>query len=278
LFRRIHRSLHLPQYLAYCLHGKMHNERTSMGCHTLLWDFSGRCFPYWATDSGVAEKFPDLVATDAMETTADSRLVGVGLHDSSAALLPYLIGCPEPFALLSTGTWCVTMVPADAPVLSIAELKRDCLYYLTPTGKPVRASRYPGGLEHDRQIALLAIKHQLAEALFFQAPEALPEAARRDYADWMQTMVAKQVASTRLAIGNARIEALYVDGGFSRNRFFMEGLATAFREIPVFAATVGQASALGAALILHRHWNKGEVPSDIVQLQPYPPNHENGRP
>ena len=33
------RTLHLPQYFTYLLHGKMYSEMTSLGCHTGLWDF-----------------------------------------------------------------------------------------------------------------------------------------------------------------------------------------------------------------------------------------------
>jgi very-short-patch-repair endonuclease len=41
----------------------------------------------------------------------DTIAVGAGLHDSSAALIPYLSAFEEPFALLSTGTWCITLNP-----------------------------------------------------------------------------------------------------------------------------------------------------------------------
>jgi hypothetical protein len=34
---------------------------------------------------------------------------------------------------------------------------------------------------------------------------------------------------------------------------------------------VAQASSLGAALVIHKHWNKKEMPSDIIELKLYPP-------
>jgi hypothetical protein len=36
--------------------------------------------------------------------------VGTGLHDNSAALIPYLGTFQEPFALISTSTWCISCV------------------------------------------------------------------------------------------------------------------------------------------------------------------------
>ena len=39
IFKKIHKTLHLPQYLSYVFTGKMYSEYTSIGCHTDLWDF-----------------------------------------------------------------------------------------------------------------------------------------------------------------------------------------------------------------------------------------------
>ena len=44
----------------------------------------------------------------------DTIAVGAGLHDSSAALIPYLSAFREPFILLSPGTWCISLNPCLA--------------------------------------------------------------------------------------------------------------------------------------------------------------------
>src|SRR6185436_17742410 len=82
--------------------------------------------------------------------------VGAGLHDSSAALIPYLATFREPFILLSTGTWCISLNPFNHSQLSDYELDQDCLCYLSYEGKPVKASRLFAGYEHEQQVKRLA--------------------------------------------------------------------------------------------------------------------------
>jgi hypothetical protein len=78
------------------------------------------------------------------------------LHDSSSALIPYFISFHEPFVLLSTGTWCITINPFNNTMLSDYELDEDCLCYLSYEGKPVKASRLFAGYEHEQQVKRLA--------------------------------------------------------------------------------------------------------------------------
>jgi hypothetical protein len=47
----------------------------------------------------------------------------------------------------------------------------------------------------------------------------------------------------------------------------MHLLAEAFPDIEVFAASIPQATALGAALAIHEHWNAGMVPGEMVELR-----------
>ena len=82
--------------------------------------------------------------------------IGVGLHDSSSALIPYLINFQEPFVLLSTGTWCISLNPFNNTSLNKHELGNDCLCYLTYQGNPVKASRLFAGYEHEQQTKRLA--------------------------------------------------------------------------------------------------------------------------
>jgi putative Ca2+/H+ antiporter (TMEM165/GDT1 family) len=49
----------------------------------------------------------------------------------------------------------------------------------------------------------------------------------------------------------------------------MHLLAAAFSQIEVFAASVAQATAMGAALAIHQHWNSETLPSDIIELKHY---------
>ncbi len=78
------------------------------------------------------------------------------MHDSSAALIPYLIAFDDPFVLVSTGTWCISMNPFNHTALTENELKNDCLCYLAYNGAPVKSSRLFAGNEHEQQVIRLA--------------------------------------------------------------------------------------------------------------------------
>ena len=49
----------------------------------------------------------------------------------------------------------------------------------------------------------------------------------------------------------------------------MHLLAMAFPEMEVYAASVAQATAMGAALAIHSDWNTLPVPADMVKLKYY---------
>ena len=50
----------------------------------------------------------------------------------------------------------------------------------------------------------------------------------------------------------------------------MKLLANAYAGIEVYAATIAQASAFGAALAIHKSWNKHSLPANLVGLNYYP--------
>src|SRR5258705_6547163 len=101
-------------------------------------------------------------------------LAGVGLHDSSAALIPYLAQFKEPFLLLSTGTWCISLNPFSKSPLTAEELNNDCLCYLDYKGNPVKASRLFGGNEHEQQAKRLAEHYHVAPD-YYKKVEYNPE-------------------------------------------------------------------------------------------------------
>ncbi len=77
----------------------------------------------------------------------------------------------------------------------------------------------------------------------------------------------EQIASTQLVLNEAPVQQIFVDGGFAKNDVYMNLLATFFPQIKVYAATISQASALGAALVLHKHVGNKKKPSNLIQLQ-----------
>src|ERR1700744_3564714 len=131
-------SLPLPQYLSYALGAPPASDITSIGCHTGLWDFGRNAYHHWVVREGIDGKLPPIMPSD---TKAGLGRLGIGLHDSSAALIPYLRTVTEPFLQLSTGTWCVSLNPFNDPPLTAAQLDQDCLCSLSYQGTPVKAAR-----------------------------------------------------------------------------------------------------------------------------------------
>ena len=106
LFEQIKTSLHLPQYVTWVLAEKKFTDLTSIGCHTMLWDFSKNDYHTWVKHEQFDKLFAPLAKPDEaalLNYRGRSIPVGPGLHDSSAALLPYLELIHDPFLLISTG-------------------------------------------------------------------------------------------------------------------------------------------------------------------------------
>ena len=321
LFSRIKYSLHLPQYLSFLLTGQACSDITSIGCHTNLWNFSQSHYHEWVYREGIIDKLaPILPSTSVLPLLPGFGVgvAGIGLHDSSAAIIPYLESFREAWLLISTGTWCISMNPFNKSPLTVAELQKDCLCYMSYQGSPVKASRLFAGYEHEQQVRRLADHFQLSaayaagvdfdagmvEALRARevvAPVGLGSAGggvaatgvgstagagvsasvfgRREltafesfeqaYHRLLMDIMEQQVASTQLVLEGTDVKRIFVDGGFGKNQVYMHLLAAAFPEVEVFAASVPQATAMGAALAIHPHWNSRFLPGDIIELKFY---------
>lgn len=303
LFNQIKYSLHLPQYLSYLLTGKACSELTSIGCHTNLWNFSQHHYHEWVYREGIIDKLPPITASTTVWPLRKGLLAGIGLHDSSAAMIPYLESFQEPFVLISTGTWCISMNPFNSAPLTVAELQKDCLCYLSYQGRPVKASRLFAGHEHEQQIRRMADHFHKSDSYcktivydpdIVAALQAEPEMAairtsdspvsasvfeQRDLSSFdsyeeayhrlLLDIMDQQVASTRLVLQGTAVKRIFVDGGFGRNQVYMHLLAAAFPQTEVFAASIPQATAMGAALAIHSHWNQRSLPGDIIELKYY---------
>lgn len=309
LFGRIRYSLHLPQYLSFLLTGKPYSDITSVGCHTNLWNFSQDHYHEWIYREGIVNKLAPLMPSTSVVSVPGSSFgwpgndisVGIGLHDSSAAMIPYLESFQEPFVLLSTGTWCISMNPFNKTPLTVAELQKDCLCYMSYLGQPVKASRLFAGYEHEQQVRRLnAHFHKTADyaasmtfdpnivsflheketpiqmatgpmtvSAFSQRQLDSFDTYEQAYHRLLMDIMVQQVAATRLVLEGTPVKRIFVDGGFGRNQVYMHLLAEAFPHIEVFAASIPQATAIGAALAIHAHWNTRSLPGDIIELKYY---------
>lgn len=297
IFKKINYSLHLPQYLSYLITGKPYSDITSIGCHTSLWNFRQNHYHEWVLREGIAEKLAPLhsSAEIVVARAFNKELkVGIGLHDSSAALIPYLAGFSEPFILISTGTWCITLNPFNKHPLTGAELKQGCLCYMSYRGEPVKASRLFTGNEHEIETKRLA-KHfnklqdyftsvaydiKIISSLTDKKKDPFPiKFSEKDLTEYKNyetayhslilNIVQQQLASVKSVIQDDKVSRIFVDGGFSKNSIYMHLLSAAFPEIEVYAAAVAQASAIGAAWAIHKHWNTQPLPGNIIDLKCY---------
>ena len=91
----------------------------------------------------------------------------------------------------------------------------------------------------------------------------------------MWNIVQQQTRSTKLVITGIAVKKIFVDGGFGKNPVYMNLLAKALPGMEVYAATVPQASALGAAVVIHHHWNKNSLPAGMISLKHYANNEMN---
>ncbi len=294
VFYQMKYALHLPQYVSFLFSGRFLTDITGVGCHTNLWDFDKNEYHEWVEKEDVFPKLPTVVPSNGVVTARKGGLlngsaikIGVGLHDSSAALIPYLALFKEPFVLISTGTWNISMNPWNSAPLTEHELQNDCLQYLSFEGKPVKASRLFAGRQHEDGVKNLAVALnkpadyyktvrfdaqiiiQLQKGKVNNALSPPFDNYETAYHWMMIEMVARQTRSTLLIFGKTQPARIFVDGGFGKNPVFMQLLANSFPAQEIYAASVAQASAIGAALAIHAHWNNEDVPQNLIELKRY---------
>jgi sugar (pentulose or hexulose) kinase len=305
IFNQIKYALHLPQYLSYLISSNVCSDITSIGCHTNLWDFHKNDYHYWVKQEGILEKLAPIFPCNQVVPASfpgNNYSVGIGLHDSSAALIPYLVNFQEPFILISTGTWCISLNPFNNAPLTKDELRNDCLCYMTYEGKPVKASRLFAGYDHDEQVKRISdyfnqsagqyrsmefnpeiiakLQKRNASEDKFQQNKKMMKASvfgERELSGFMNDeeayhqlildIISQQYLSTQLVLKGTEVKRIFVDGGFSKNAIYMNLLASAFPDIEIFAASMAQATAVGSALSIHNAWNKKSLPNDIIELK-----------
>lgn len=284
VFARIRYSLHLPQFLSYVFTGIPISDYTSIGCHTALWDYRKGDYHDWVYQEELHRILPPIVSTETsinMNYKGKRIEVGVGVHDSSAALLPYIRSQDKPFVLVSTGTWSVTLNPFAAGALNAADLNAQCINYMRIDGMPVKAARLFLGEEYNRQTQFLArhfqtetgyhrsVKFNLElylairdnftpwfhwEVIEAECPEttSVPEGVSYEYAyhHLMVELVRLQAENIRAAIGDLQVRKLFVDGGFSSNEVYIKLLTHHFRGVKVRTTNASLGSALGAAICI----------------------------
>lgn len=290
VYQKIQQSLHLPQYLSLIFTGQFVSDYSSIGCHTGLWDFGKRDYHDWVKREGIEALLPPILPGDTVLKTKPELggiPCGIGVHDSSAALLPYLKRETEPFALLSTGTWAISINPFNKTPLSESELTKDCLQFLSISGQPIKISRLFIGEEHKYQVDEMYAHWQLPlgtykklqfEESWYQKVSRQPTKRIRfhyiqpenfgiengissgwgsfsefteAYYTFLHELTSIQATSVNLVLEGAPVARLFVDGGFNANPIFLELLRKKLPGIELIPSDFPNGSALGAAMLVN---------------------------
>lgn len=286
IFNKIRWSLHLPQYLSFLFTGILVSDYTSIGCHTMLWNYNKNNYHDWVYAEEIDKILPSIVATNtSINSNYEGKRIkiGIGIHDSSAALLPYLQSDEKPFLLLSTGTWNISLNPYNEEILTENDLTIDCLNYMNVYGNPVKASRLFMGNEYNIQLQKLCnfyekknehhknikfnkgmydtLKANYQQYFAFEsiAPNKLGddkikladfENFEMAYHQLMLELMELQCESVERAIGNTKIQRIYIDGGFADNDIYIQLLASYFKNYELRTTKSPLGSSLGAAMII----------------------------
>ena len=284
VYKNIKYSLHLPQYLSYIFTGIPISEYTSIGCHTALWNYKTKDYHDWVYKEGIHKILPPLVSTETsvnMNYNGKRIKIGVGIHDSSSALLPYVRSVKKKFALISTGTWSITFNPFTDHAISENLEDNDAINYMRINGKPVKATRLFLGNEYKIQVRKLdehfGVNEDYHRSVKFNANsyyEIVKDFERcfkwesisdvnmppktkipfdkyeHAYHQLITELMLLQLESIKKAIGDDDIKRLYVDGGFSDNDVYIKLLSHYFRDKKLRTTNASLGSALGAAIAI----------------------------
>ena len=284
IFEKIKYSLHLPQYISYVFTGIPVSEYTSLGCHTQMWNYSRKDYHEWIYEEEIYKILPPIISTETsinMNYNGKRIKVGAGIHDSSAALLPYVKGSKEKFILLSTGTWSIAFNPFANGHLREEDIKGNCINYMRINGKPVKASRVFLGHEYMLQVKKLTqhfkVDKDYHKKIKFDYPtyfeiskdfehifrwesfedEDMPDQTVLRYTDFDHAYHHLMIELTLLQVKNIKrvteergIKNLYIDGGFAENDIHVNLLSHYLRNMQVMTTDSALGSSIGAAIAI----------------------------
>lgn len=302
-YEKVDSILCFPQYLSSLFTSKKVSEVTSLGCHTFMWDFEHQAYHQWLADD--QNKLPEVVGNQQKyvgDINGQSVNVGVGIHDSSASLVPYLAASKRKFILLSTGTWCVNMNPFSDRPLTEEQMSNDCLQFMSVYGKPVKASRLFMGYIHDENLKRLIsfygvdqdyykrldVDERLLARYFDDDSDSetfFKTGVANDYIDWecdlngfrsfdeayhrlVFDLVMLNIKLIELINEDDQIQEVYVSGGFSKSSIFMKILASYYENKSVYATQISNSSALGAALAVNGCCTDSRIDLGLTRVTP----------
>lgn len=277
--------LHYPQYLSYLFTNKVRADFTSIGAHTATWDFDTMNYHSWLADENISLPEPsDGKEAIVAGVNGEDMAIGVGLHDSSASIIPLLQkDTAQEFILLSTGTWIIAMNPFSKEILTEHQLTNNCLCFMTPEKQQGKSSMQFLGRIHevyleafsayfkvdiDTHLDLKLDKNLCSEIVSnpsrvyltegidteFEAKEDLVQKFDNYELAYYQLIfeISKKVvdAINLILDKNNLLKDIYISGGFNKNEIFIEFLSLLKPDVSIKIPKVKNESALGAALLM----------------------------
>ncbi len=296
-FERVASIVTYPQYWTWRLSGVLAGEVTSLGCHTDLWNPTARDYSSLVDGQGwrtlmppirpARDRLGPLLPHLAKKTgLAADTPVFCGIHDSNASLLPHLLSHSQPFAVVSTGTWVVSMAMGGKTVT--LDAKRDTLLNVDALGHPVPSARFMGGREfeiltagHGAHWTDADVERVLAEGILLLPAVLQGSGPFRDRrSKWLPVEPASSAdravaASFYLSLMTATCLDLIgaagqtiVEGPLGRNQPFTGMLAAATGRPVLTSAETTTGTTIGAALLA-----SPEKPAPMPLFEQASPNH-----
>ncbi len=292
-FAQVTKIVGYPQYWVWRLCGQFVFDICSMGAHTDLW------LPALGKPAKLAETlgFDKLIAPIKSPWTEMGMIsakaandLGVepnikilcGIHDSNAALLPYLASRKAPFTVLSTGTWVVVMAVGHA--LTSLKPNMDMLGNIDAEGRPLATAKFMGG----REFATIAgdcasaeniddIRHFIDSRVFALPSFSInggPYATRKgkiignirpEQRTSLATLYAAMMCT--ITLDNLEVEQgdLIVDGSFAQNHLLCEIIAALRPTQKLYVAKDQAGTARGAAMLATWHQPHAAPEASLVK-------------
>ena len=291
-WNKVDAILHYPQYLSYLFSKKLTADFTSIGAHTAIWDFDKMKYHDWLAKEGINLPVPKPGKNAALSTVNGQDIyIGKGLHDSTSSIIPLLESTKNShreFILLSTGTWIICMNPFSKETLTSAQLKNDCLCFMTPDKKQIKSSRQFLGKVHEinatelakhfnvdecHYLELMLNKNLCRDILSKQVTVFFPDDIASDFKGDLKQLetfseyehayyqlifeISQRVHEgiERILDSKNNLKDVYISGGFNRNDIFVEYLTQLMPKQNIQFPKGKNASALGAAMLMKGYLN-----------------------
>jgi hypothetical protein len=246
------------QYWAWFLSGERASEVTSLGCHTDLWRPYERRYSDLAIGRGWAESMAPLRHAGEVLGVARAEFglpracqVYCGLHDSNAALhaargMPELAG--GPFAVVSTGTWFVSLGSGGAGPAAY-DPAEDMLANVDVDGRPTPTARFMGGRDYEAWMG----------AVLGAAPDPARLAESAALTDWRDAPPVLRATRAALELARRTDRALrliaaegpiLIEGRFADDAAFAAALADLRPSQRVLRSQFADGVAVGAARLV----------------------------